>query len=133
MSRRRVIGWSLAIGFVSILLLMYSLTGWITGVYRFTAIDHLGPGKGYLVSDGSRWLTVFIWEGHGISGEEMSAERALVVVGIWTMDLHLVKVDGSTRVTTPLNLFDVYALRFGEHREAVSKLGKEWVDPPGTP
>lgn len=129
-----MLGWILASVLVLVLLILYSLVGWSTGVYRFSSIDYIGPGKGYLVADGNRWLVVFVWEtGGGISGEEMTSDRVRVNPGIWVMDLHALRSDEREQVITAMDLIDVYALRFGRHREAVKKLSSVWTDPPGVP
>lgn len=116
--------------------LIYSLVGRMTGVYRLPALDQLGSGRGYLISDGKRWLHVFLWYGRDhISGRESPSDTTTVDSGIWIKEITFVDSKGSLtfHAHTPLDLMDVHALCFGPLSEEIKKLGPNWSEPTVAP
>lgn len=124
--------WTLAVGTVLGFAVLYSLMGHMTGVYRLPALDQIAPARGYLVSDGNRWLQVLLWDGReSVAGRESPVEHTTVNSGIWIKEITFVDSDESLQFVahTPLDVIDVYVLRFGHLSEEVKKLGPKWSGP----
>jgi hypothetical protein len=128
--------WALIAGTILGFAVVYSLVGRMTGVYRFPELDELGPARGYLVSDGERWLYVMLWNGRErISGRVASDEHTTVNSGVWIKEITYFDSEGSMKLPayTPMDLIDVYALRIGHLSEEIKKLGPDWSNSLSTP
>ncbi len=135
--RRRLLLWTMAVVVVASIIGTYSLMGRITGVYRLPELDGVvGPVKGYLVLDGDRWCAVMLWDGRAeVSGQAVPTGEMDVVLGIWVVDLHLLKKTPAEiiRAYTPTNLFDVLALRSEPLSGKVKAFSTNWLDPVSGP
>lgn len=126
-----MLAWILIAGTITGFSLVYSLIGRMTDVYRLPVLDQFATARGYLISDGERWFHVMLWDGRKmIAGRQAPIEQS-VDRGFWIMDI--TNVDGQSpekfHAYPPLDLIDVYSLRFGPLSEEVKKLGPKWIGP----
>ena len=96
------------------LLVGYSLTGLLSGVYRFPALDVVDPRtRSYLVWERDHWVSMLISDDNKTIYLAPDIDRGIrIQPGIWTREV--VRTwggKGSDTVITPWNLFDVYLIR----------------------
>jgi hypothetical protein len=102
------------------LLLAWSLAGAMTGIYSCPAATILDGSHGYLVRRGEAWYVVNINGNLGDRVQSLSPEHCTVEVGIWTSVVILREDGARISAYTPPNLFDVWALKWGDRRGLIA-------------